>query len=241
MQARANLRRQRGAALLILLAVVSMGAAYLFISAYGSGALRAERERRTLAAIAQAREALIGFANVHGRLPRPAVSATNGAESAAVCGTDAACTGFLPWVTLGVERADSWGKLLRYSVTPVYTEGPVARVSAVGTKTVLTRDTSGRIFYLAGSPVCTLASQCLAAVVYSAGRENFGTGEQGQPLPNASTSNIDEAANNVATVNFMSRPRSEDPGVPGGEFDDLVGFIATEPLYRQMAQAGMLP
>jgi type II secretory pathway pseudopilin PulG len=241
MPARASLRRQRGAALLILLAVVSMGAAWLFINASGSAGLRAERERRTLAAIAQAREALLGFANAHGRLPRPAVSATNGAESVAACSTDAACTGFLPWVALGIERADSWGKLLRYSVAPVYTEGPVARVSAVGTKTVLTRDTSGRIRYLAGSPVCTLASQCLAAVVYSAGRENFGTGELGVPLPNASATNIDEAANNIATLNFMSRARSEDPRAPGGEFDDLVAFVAPGQLYQQMEKAGMLP
>src|SRR6185295_584121 len=42
----------------------------------------------------ETREALIGFAAANGRLPRPAVSSSNGAERA-VCGTDANCTGFI--------------------------------------------------------------------------------------------------------------------------------------------------
>ena len=233
--------RQRGAVLLLLLTVVSMGAAFLFVSSYNSAARQAERERRTLVALAEAREALIGFANTHGRLPRPASSASDGAENPAPCADDAACTGLLPWLALGVARTDSWGKLLRYSVTPVYTSAPVMRVSALGSKTVLTRDPDGAIRYVAGSPTCTLASPCLAAVVYSAGRENFGIADSGIRQPNSSRTNIDEAANNSATEHFMQRPRSSDPRTPGGEFDDLVAFIATEQLYGQMDKAGALP
>ncbi len=233
--------RQRGAALLLLLTMASMGAAFLFVTGYDSAARRAERERRTLHALAEAREALIGFANAHGRLPRPAVSASDGAENPAPCASDAACTGLLPWLALGVARTDSWGKLLRYSVTPVYTSAPVMRESSLGSKTVLTRDADGSIRYAAGSPTCTLASPCLAAVVYSAGRENFGIADSGIRQPNTSRSNIDEAANNIATEHFMRRPRSSDPRAPGGEFDDLVAYIATEQLYEQMDRAGALP
>ena len=234
-------KRQRGAVLLLLLTVVSMGAAFLFVSGYNSHARQAERERRTLVALAEAREALLGFANTHGRLPRPATSASDGAENPAPCASDAACTGLLPWLALGVARTDSWGKLLRYSVTPVYTSAPVMRISALGSKTVLTRGAGGAIRYVAGSPSCTLASPCLAAVVYSAGRDNFGIADSGVNQPNTSRTNIDEAANNIAAEHFMQRPHGSDPRAPGGEFDDLVAYIATEQLYSQMDKAGALP
>ena len=234
-------RRQRGAALLILLTVAALGAASLFVSAQARNGREQERERRTLAAINEAREALVGFAVSHGRLPRPATSALDGTENPQPCSTEQSCTGFLPWTTLAIGRADSWGKLLRYSVTPVYTNAPVLRVSAVGTKTVLTRDSTGAISYLAGNPSCAPGSSCMVAVIYSAGRENFGTSTLGIAQPNTSTTNVDEAANNIATLNFMSRAASANARAPGGEFDDLVAFIAPEPLYQQMARARALP
>ncbi len=233
--------RQRGATLLILLTVVALGAASLFIGAHAQDDRRQQQERRTVAAINEAREALIGYAVAHGRLPRPATSALDGAENPQACASEQACTGFLPWTTLALARADSWGKLLRYSVTPEYTNAPVQRVSAVGTKTVLTRDSTGAITYLAGNPSCTPGSSCLVAVVYSAGRENFGTSALGIAQPNGSATNVDEAANDRALRNFMSRASSDDVRAPGGEFDDLVGFIAPEQLYQQMARAKALP
>ncbi len=233
--------RQRGATLLILLTVVALGAASLFIGAHAHDDRRQQQDRRTLAAISEAREALLGFAVSHGRLPRPATSALDGAENPLPCVTEPSCTGFLPWTTLATARTDSWGKLLRYSVTPEYTNAPVLRVSAVGTKTVLTRDAAGAITYLAGNPSCVPGSSCLVAVIYSAGRDNFGTSALGIAQPNVSTTNIDEAANDRAVRDFMSRPASDDARAPGGEFDDLVGFIAPGQLYQQMARAGALP
>jgi type II secretory pathway pseudopilin PulG len=240
MSMRASQQRQRGAALLILLTVAALGAASLFVGAYAHSGQQA-RERRTLVAISQARDALIGFALAHGRLPRPATSALDGSENPQPCTTEQSCTGFIAWTALGIEGADSWGKLLRYSVTPVYTEAPVQRVSAVGTKTVLTRDTAGTIAYIAGNPSCAPGSSCLAAVIYSAGRDNFGTSALGVAQPNTSTTNIDEAANHIASRDFMSRASSADPGAPGGEFDDLVAYIAPELLYQQMGRAKVLP
>jgi type II secretory pathway pseudopilin PulG len=232
---------ERGAVLLILLTVVALGAASLFIGAAGNSGRRAAQEHKSIVAIEQAREALLGFALAHGRLPRPAASALDGSESATACSTEASCTGFIPWTALGIGRSDGWGKLLRYSVTPVYTSAPVMRTSVVGTKTVLTRDSAGTISYIAGFPVCAPGTPCLVAVIYSAGRDNFGTSEQGIVQPNAASGNTDEAANNIATANFMSRAASTNPHAPGGEFDDLVAYISPELLYRQMERAKVLP
>lgn len=234
-------RRRRGAALLILLAVIGVGAATLLIGAFGRGGADAARERATLLALARAKEALIGFAVGNGRLPRPAASATDGAENPAACASEAACTGWLPWVTLGLAPGDSWGTLLRYSVTPAFTEAPVQPTRAVASKTVRTRDGDGRLRYLAGHADCGLATQCLPLVVFSNGKNNFGAGWQGGARANAASGNLDEQANEAADRHFISRAIGADPARPGGEFDDLVGWVPLALLYQRMSAAGSLP
>lgn len=230
---------QGGAVLLLLLAVLGLGAASLFLATQGRARADDARVQRTLRVLAEAREALAGFAVTHGRLPRPALSATDGREDPTPCLSEARCTGYLPWAALGVPRTDAWGKLLRYSVTPQYTDAPLQRTSAVASKTVLTRS-GGRIIYVAGNPDCSLGAQCVAAVVYSAGRNNFGTSAAGlrQAGP---AENIDEAANDRAVRDFMVRPATDDAQAPGGPFDDLLTWIGPDWLYRQMAQARVLP
>jgi type II secretory pathway pseudopilin PulG len=233
--------RQGGAVLLILLTLIGLGAATLLINAMGHNNLQALRERRTMATLAQAREAVIGYATQHGRLPRPAASATDGLEMAAPCTTEESCSGFLPWVALGIEGSDSWGKRLRYAVTPVFTREPVDVGRAVATKVVRARDGDGKLYYLAGQETCSLRYQCLPFVVLSAGKDNFGTSDQGVALPNNSDSNDDEVANDKAVMSFISRPASDDANDDGGEFDDLMVWATWNNLMRRMKAAGRLP
>jgi type II secretory pathway pseudopilin PulG len=218
--------RQRGAVLLILVAVLGLGSASLFLNAYNRQYSDIRREQATLAALAEAREALQGFAAAHGRLPRPAPEGSGGSEGPA-CTDDRSCTGLLPWRSLGIRGADAWGRALHYSVTPVFTAAPLQRTSAVATRTVLTRLPSGQVTYIAGNPGCSLGSPCLAAVLWSGGRDHAAGG--------------DEAANRRATLHFMSRPGSRDDRVPGGPFDDLVAWLTPDQLYGQMARARVLP
>lgn len=232
--------RQRGQALLLLVAIMGLGAASLFLGAMARPRLDDARQLRTLQAMRDARDALVGFATTHGRLPRPAISVTNGFERTTPCDSEAACTGFLPWATLGVGRVDAWGKLIRYSVTPVFTEAPMQRTSAFGTKTVLTR-TNGGIVYVAGNPDCSLGSPCMAVVLHSAGRKNFGVSETGALQANGDTGNIDEAANMAAVQHFMRRAATTDPSAPGGVFDDMVEYIDPQVLFVQMTKARVLP
>lgn len=233
-------RRQHGAALLLLLMVAGVGAASVLISALGGARMDVLRERRTLATMAEARDALIGYAVTHGRLPRPARSATDGRESALPCGSAASCTGFLPWVELGVGGVDSWGKVLRYSVAPVYTNAPIVVTVAVADKRVSTRNSDGAPVYLAGQASCTLAAQCVPAVILSNGRRNLGTSAQGVAQANASSGNLDELHNNEASNDFVSRPAADNPQVAGGEFDDLVTWIPQKQFYLRLAAAGQL-
>ncbi|WP_070361540.1 hypothetical protein [Duganella sp. HH105] len=234
-------RRQRGAALLLLLAMTSVGAAAVLISALGHDNGQQRRSALTLARMAQASEALVGFAAANGRLPRPAASATDGREAQAPCASEQACTGFLPWVTLGVDGGDGWGNLLRYSVTPTYTRAPVMRISAVATKTISDRRADGQYEYRIGQSNCNLGAQCAPLVLLSHGQRNFGTSLLGVAQANSAAGNLDEQQNAADSVHFIGRALGADPAAPGGEFDDLVLSVPLSLLYQRMAAAHRLP
>ncbi|MDO8958590.1 MAG: prepilin-type N-terminal cleavage/methylation domain-containing protein [Rhodocyclaceae bacterium] len=196
------------------------------------------RTAETRATLANVQEALLGFAVVNGRLPRPATAATDGAENPANCASDAACSGFIPWATLGIEKQDAWGKLIRYSVTPAYANSSIT-LASIANRTVRTRDNAGTAVYLAGQATCTTPGACVAAVVFSHGKLRWGTTESGTALPDGSTTNADEDANHTGPTNYFQRtPATATTG--GGEFDDMVIWLPTNILINRMIAAGRL-
>lgn len=189
--------------------------------------------------INEIREALIGFAVTNGRLPRPATSLADGTENPALCADDAACTGFIPWTTLGIKKTDAWNKMLRYSVTPLYANAAFT-LNTIGSKKVQTRDSTGTASYLIGiAGACSVVSPCAPAVICSAGKNNWGLTEDGTALADGSATNADEDINASATISFFSRNQSSVP--TGGEFDDLVIWIPPYVLMNRMISAGKLP
>lgn len=234
------LSRQRGAALLLLVALGGLGGALLLMKSFRPSHNEMLREQQTRQKLAAAREALIGYATQYGRLPRPARSALDGTESPLPCETDQDCSGFIPWVTLGIDGADGWGKLLRYSVTPSFTVIPIQAMIVGGNKTIRNRDNKGNFFYQIGQAGCPLAIECPPAVLYSSGKNNPGTSIQGKRLLNLVESNIDERQNDIASNDFISRSYSAEPTTPGGEFDDLVTWVPLQQLYSRMRAARTL-
>ena len=222
---------QGGAALLLLVAVLGLGAASLLMNAFSRNGAEAARQQRTLTALAQAREALIGFAAANGRLPRPAGSAVDGRERKDECASDADCSGYLPWVALGVAGLDAWGKVLRYSVTPEMSRAPIASVSAVANRVVLRRKAQGELAYVAGQAQCDVSAQCLPVVIFSQGKEGDGTAPSGIKLAKSGRGSIDEAANDVATTSFVT----------GNTADDMLAWITLPALYQRMRAARTLP
>lgn len=126
-------RRERGSALLIILTLIGIGAAFLLVSALNKANQQIERDKITSAALAQAKDALIGYAatyrdahpdnglppnqdKVFGYLPCPA---TDGNGVAGNCGLkDITLIGLLPWKTLGLPPLrDSAGECLWYVVS----------------------------------------------------------------------------------------------------------------------------
>lgn len=200
-----------------------------------SAQVEMQKTRDTNRVLEEAKEALMGFAVVNGRLPRPATSATNGVENIALCATDLACTGLLPWATLGTTKLDGWNKVIRYSVSPAFANSNFA-LATPATKIVLTRSSIGAIQPLA-NPV--------PAVVFSHGKSNFGTTDAGAAIPNASAGNTNEINNNTGSgpgITFTQRTSVENPPAGlGGSFDDIVIWLPPGILFNRMVQASRLP
>lgn len=231
---RPPLRRQRGAALLLLLVVLGLGASSFLISMFSQPQGDWRRQAQTRTALGEARDALIGYAIVHRRLPRPAISALDGRESAQPCADDAGCTGWLPWTTLGLRPGDGWGKLLRYSVSPDFAEGNLdGPVEA--TKTVLDRIDDGSVYYRVGSANCRRDDRCAAAVILSSGR-HLGTSLAGIEQASASDDNLDEQANQAAVRDFMARAATDDVRAIGGSFGNAIGWVPLQ-LIRDRIRA----
>jgi len=126
-------RRQRGAALLALLAVLMLASAWLLVSQLnaGSGGVEAARKNRNAAVLLRAKQALIGYIaaqavkageNRPGALPCPEAPASfndpsNEGEVSYPCTLPK--VGRFPWKTLGLEKlVDAAGEPLWYVVSP---------------------------------------------------------------------------------------------------------------------------
>lgn len=239
---RSLLRHTQSGFSLIELAVVLMVVGLLLGSMLFSLSKQDEIKRIKLTEqrLEAVREAIIGFAIVNGRLPRPALAVTDGNERAA-CANDADCSGVIPWTLLGVQRLDGFDKLIRYSVTPAFANASFT-MNTVPTKFVKSRNIAGGEIDLAGDgTACTAVNGCVPAVVYSAGKRNFGTTMEGVALPNSSSTNMDEATNAAATTKFISREYTTNTTATGGEFDDIVTWWPSTVLLSRMVQAGKLP
>lgn len=127
-------RAQRGAVLLIMLAIVGLGSAWFLVSALNAetGGIEAQRRKHNAEVLARAKHALIGYVaaqaikageNNPGAMPCPEnladFDSTTGREG--LVGTSCGTTtiGRFPWRTLGMEKlTDAAGEPLWYVVGP---------------------------------------------------------------------------------------------------------------------------
>ncbi len=189
----------------------------------------------------EAKEALIAYGMSHGYLPCPAISDQNGAEDRDATGN---CTGnkrvgYLPWAELGIAKLDSWGHLYRYSVTLTYANKNL-KISIIPAATqditITTRNTAGTMINLSNG-------NAIPAVVMSFGKIAGGaTNNDGTIVADVSATNVDEDSNN-ATIGrtYISRDISENSGVSGGEFDDIVTWLSPNIYLNRMVSVGQLP
>ena len=154
--------KQRGAALLIMLVILVVGIATVLINSLTSSTVNTARQATTAAALAQAKEALIGYAAKDttrpGELPCPDVND----DGQLTMGTDyigSNCVspiGRLPWKTLGLpELHDGAGEHLWYTISKTFWANGSALINS---------DTQGSLI-VSGS---TTASNVIA-IVFAAG------------------------------------------------------------------------
>jgi prepilin-type N-terminal cleavage/methylation domain-containing protein len=190
-----------------------------------------------------AKQALLGYAQQHGRLPCPATAA-NGAESPLGGGGCTQQVGFLPAATLGVQPADSkgfaidaWNNPIRYAVTQTNVGG--AATPDFTTSNDLS--TVGIPLLNPNLTVCndssTSSCSATAYLTNNSVAAIYSTGANGA-LSNDKVG-ADEVANKSATTTFYSRTPTA-KGTVQGEFDDMVTWISPYVLYNSMIQAGQL-
>jgi len=198
--------------------------------------LEQRRVSDTQRSLDEAREALIGYAMRNGYLPCPAISAFDGHEDR----NDSGCNkryGYLPWTTLGLSRLDGWGRVLGYSVTPAFTNNTAFfNMSTPRDISLATRGMDGQL-------VPITDTNDIPAVVISFGRNGYGaTSDQNTQLADAGVGNVDEKMNlNSGGVALVTRPATDNPRAPGGEFDDMLTWISPNILISRMVAAGRLP
>ena len=213
----------------------------------------------------QARELLLGFAIVNGRLPCPATATSAGDESPAGGGT---CTtgyaGWLPARTIGYQQTDTggyavdaWGNRIRYAVsiaTPYNTASPqVCRPVNSATPPVtphFTHKDNLRANGIDCQPndllVCKSATGITATTCGGAANQIiatslvvalvFSTGKNGA----TGGSGIDEAANLDGNATFVFHVPAPSTAA-NGEFDDQFTWITVGELYGKLIAAGVLP
>jgi len=235
-------------AIVLIIITLVVGGALVPLGAQIEQRQRAETQRT----LDEIKEALIGYTLSHGVLPCPSNESAgipDGAASSS-CTTSIVATGYIPWVTLGVNNHDAWGNLIRYAVATEFadpnnlftlstvTQSATNTMTQITTHTITiqTRNTAG---------VTVNLSSAIPAAVLSLGKNGYGAlssdyiAQSGVPA-----NNPDEKQNTASgSPSYLSRTPAP-PGTSatiGGEFDDIIVWISPNVLYNRMVAAGRLP
>lgn len=196
-----------------------------------------QRRNETRKQLDGIRDTLYGFVIINGYLPCPTTIADPANASYGIAATSCsgapAAEGYLPWKTLGVTETDAWsGKrsstsapgYWRYRVDRNFANSgvPITLSTGFSADKLSIVDNSGNLITPSpGGCTATPTSECPIAVVFSAGPNLAGDGQ------NAS-------------------PNTEVPGVfqsdvPNATFDDILIWISRPQLFNRMITAGKLP
>jgi hypothetical protein len=210
----ANARRQQaGVALLALLTLLTLWGLYLFVGQLNTTHFEMARKQATAAALAEARQALIGRAatddNRPGSLPCPALDG-NGVAPLLAGNHCPAYIGRLPWKTLDVgDLRDDAGEQLWYALAAALRDDDSAQPINFATVPELRLDGTPNIAAIIFSPGVPLANQ--------------------NGRPGNSVGDYLDGGNNDGNQDFVSGPPSE-------SFNDRVMAITRDDLFRAVNQ-----
>lgn len=260
---RPRARAQRGFTLAeIAIAILVMSLLGVFGLSLLTNTQAAQRRAEAQRQLEEVRSALIGFAITNGRLPCPAVTASNGQESFVAGGTtegrctalqpNAATQGLLPGRALGLPGVstdgllrDPWGQPIRYSLAPmaatpasicvVATPGSVCMLTVFeGIKTGMSNLPNATTFP-AASPYLRICEQAACGNVLA----NDVAFVLLSGIDATAAGGADETENlDSDTQHVYHEPR--DAAGTGGRFAHLVLWVPRSTLIDALARAGRL-
>lgn len=223
--------------LAVVMAIIALLIGGMMLPLSAQNDLRSRQD--TDKALADIRDAILGFAVVNGYLPCPATATTPTGTGGAACPgaagcearTGSACTGIsggvaygvVPWAALGLPETDAWGNRFTYAVTATFADS--------GTKFSLS-SASGISLYSAAPPGgASLASNGIPVIAVSHGKNGLGAyTPQGVQQPTTGAT-ADETDNFNGNPNFVSNTN----------IDDQLVWIPPSLLMNRMVTAGKLP
>jgi len=178
-------------------------------------------------------QALFGYAIINKRLPCPAIKNQTMLVNPATAGrpdiniTTGTCNtnpGVLPWIELGLNETDAWGRRFTYSVTSsAFTTNLGFTLASTGTLTIQ------------DATVGNIIASNIPAVVISHGANGKGAyTPQGIQIPNTSAGTDEITNSTIGTTLFVSHDSRPD-------FDDQVVWISPNTLFNRMVAASVLP
>lgn len=248
-------RSRRGFSLLevvIAIAVAAILAAGLAIPLAAQLQLRRADEARRL--LEDARDAILGFAAAHGRLPCPATPQSRGEEAFAAGGDplNGRCadfhSGFLPAAALGLGPLDDAGFLrdpwqspanrVRYAVhggTINAVAHVLTRANGMQAATLEGLGAASHYLYVCSAGEGADALGCGSAANQLTRRAAFVLVSAGPNAALAPAPGSDEARNLDGDASFVAREAA------ASGFDDVVHWASINALIHRMISAGRLP
>ena len=256
------MRVRRGFSLLeVMIALMVLAIALTGIATPVASQVSLRRQADTQRLLDEAREALLGFATIHARLPCPASTSSRGMEAFAPGGSaaDGRCErfhdGLLPAASLGLSPVDEDGYLrdawphgaasrIRYAVhgngeSLGGVTNALTRTDGMRNATLLALGSAPHYLFICHSAIGATAVDCGPAANQLTRRAAFlvlslGANSHRAPLPGT-----DEARNQDSTPVFVSRPSG---GVGSlDSFDDMLTWTSPAMLASRMVTAGRLP
>ena len=253
--------KQRGAALLIMLVILVVGAAAVLINSLTSSTVKIARQETTAAALAQAKDALIGYAASDatrpGELPCPDVN-DDGKLTMNVDYIGSNCVspiGRLPWKTLGLpELRDGAGEHLWYTVSKTFWANGSVPINSdtQGNLTVSGTTAASNVIAIVFAPGNALSGQSRSStnqvacatngltVAESWCATNYLEGTNPAPNPQVTPNLNYQSANTSSTFNdrlMIISTRDLIPPVEKRVAKEVQGFLAS---YRA-ANGGVYP
>lgn len=223
--------------------LAEMAITLLIITLLSSGAfmaLRVQAERsqfvQTQVALTEAKQALLAYAAIEGKLPCPAAATNDTGIALEDCNDSNKNRGLIPWKTLGIQGTDAWDRYLSYQVGSTFTKAAVLDPTArSGLKTGFFSKDPGNIVLTETSADPT-QNESVAFAIWSQGANGYGARSAANTeLP--ASSNAAEQANTPKQASDTALKIYLGPMTDS--FDDIGMSVSRYVLFRQMLDAGI--